>query len=376
MSELAGSRLYDYLLIESTGISEPLPVAQTFAFADSQGRRLDEVAQLDTMVTVVDSEALLPALKSLQTLQQSPGGGSHANDTRSLAQLMVDQLEFANVVVLNKMDRVTAVEAAALFALVRRLNAQCRVIRTTHCNVDVSDVVGTALFDMAEESTSERWLAELSSVHTPETDEYGISSFVYRSSRPFHPVRLQELLRCFGSAPLSELRCSAAASDAAVVADMEAASPLRTVVRSKGFVWLANANGRKIDWHSVGERVQLEAAEPFLAAVPRDCWSDAERAEALRLSAVSGFKWDPRFGDRRTELVLIGVRMQHAAAREALDCACLQESEMDEYPASWRKLADPFFGGQAVAAYFVDEPSVRAHLAPPVATAVYHAQVR
>jgi G3E family GTPase len=350
VSELAGSQLYDYLLIESTGISEPLPVAQTFAFADSQGRRLDEVAMIDTMVTVVDSEALLPALMSLETLQQIRGGGAHMNDTRSLAQLMVDQLEFANVVVLNKMDRVTSVEAAALDALVRRLNARCRVIRTTRCDVDVSDVVGTGLFDMATESQSERWLAELSSVHTPETDEYGISSFVYRSSRPFHPVRLHELLSCFGKAPLSELSCIAPASDAAVVVSElppPAASPLRSVVRSKGFVWLANANGRKIDWQSVGERVQLDAAEPFLAAVPQDCWTDPERAEAQRLSASAGFEWDPRFGDRRTELVLIGVRMQHAAARLALDSACLHESEMDEYPNSWRKLPDPFFGGQA-----------------------------
>ncbi|MEO0716169.1 MAG: GTP-binding protein, partial [Planctomycetota bacterium] len=223
VSRLAREGKFDYLLIESTGISEPLPVAQTFTFEDEEGRSLSALSKLDTMVTVVDASTFRSEFHTYDDLVDRQMGLSD-EDERSIADLLTDQVEFADVILVNKCDLVDDEELHAVEGMIRSLNADAKLIRTTNSEVDLREVIGTSRFDMESAMSSPQWLKELNEEHTPETEEYGNSSFVYRARRPFHPQRLY---------------------------DMVTGGFLKTT-RSKGFCWLATKHDFAAMWSQAG----------------------------------------------------------------------------------------------------------------------------
>ncbi len=305
VSRLAREGRFDYLLIESTGISEPLPVAATFTFKDETGRSLSEVAKLDTMLTVVDSASFLEDFRSLDDLRDRELALGE-EDERSIADLLIEQIEFANVLVLNKCDLLSREELDRLDAILEHLNPGAERVRCTHGRVPLHMVFNTGLFDMEEAESSAGWIRELNEQHTPETEEYGIASFVYRARRPFHPERLNQL----------------------------AMEGFAGVLRAKGFLWLATRHDDLILFSIAGNTLSLEPQAQWLAAGPPE-EHDAETAEYI------GKVWEAPFGDRRQEVVFIGAGMDQVALKCKLDAALLTLDEMKEGPHSWRLLNDP-----------------------------------
>jgi G3E family GTPase len=306
---LAEAGQYDYLVIESTGISEPMPVAATFAFRDEQGQSLDDVARLDTMVTVVDAGALLQDYASSDFLE-ARGESLGEDDDRTVVDLLVDQIEFADVIILNKMDRAAADQVDTVRGVVRALNREARVIEATHGNAPPNQLLGTGRFDFERASQAAGWAQEMMGGHTPETEEYGISSIVYRINRPFHPARFFNLLH----------------------------QEWPGVIRSKGWFWLAS----RPDWagtlSQAGGALTHHAAGFWWAAVPPEKRPTHEDWWETAIAPV----WDERFGDRRQEIVLIGIRMDADAMRQRLDACLLTDAEMASGPARWREYEDPF----------------------------------
>jgi G3E family GTPase len=301
---LAAEQRFDYLLIESTGISEPLPVAATFAVRDEQGASLSDVAKLDTLVTVVDAASLLNDFASSDLLRDR-GESLGAQDERALVDLITDQIEFANVIVLNKLDRLQIDERRKARALVRALNPTANVIGSEWGRVPLGVILDTGAFDFEKAQAAPGWARELRGEHTPETQEYGIRSFVYRARRPFHPQRLMQLFH----------------------------SDWPGVVRSKGFFWLAT----RMEW--VGEMSQAGGMLQHKAV--GFWWAAAPEMERLRASE-SIEDWDPNFGDRRQEIAIIGIDMDEAALRRRLDACLLSDAEMACGVRAWRSLPDPF----------------------------------
>lgn len=327
---LADEHRYDYLLIESTGISEPMPVAATFAVRDEDGFALSDVARLDTMVTVVDSETFVRDFCSSERLRER-GEAAGPEDERGLVNLLADQVEFADVIVLNKTDRVDAAGLQQVRQVLKALNRDAQLLEAEHSQVALARVLGTGRFDFVKAQLAPGWMKALRGEHTPETEEYGITSFVYRARRPFHPQRFFRLIT----------------------------QGLGKVIRSKGFFWLAT----RMDWvgelSTVGAATQHQAAgfwyasrervdrrevdrplrkgESVTAALPNTEQVDdpAEYAAMQRL-------WDPAWGDRRQELAIIGIGLDEAGLRADLDACLLTEREMREGPAQWQRLADPF----------------------------------
>jgi G3E family GTPase len=307
VTRLAREGRFDYLLIESTGISEPLPVAETFTFPLDDGFSLSDVAHLDTMVTVVDAKNILRELDTLDTLQDRDMGMSD-DDERTIVDLLVDQIEFANVLVLNKTDLVSERDLGQVEALLRKMNPGAKLIRAQFGNVPVSEVLNTGRFDFDQASTFEEWLS--GEVHTPETEEYGVSSFVYRARRPFHPARLMDMLE----------------SDA-----------LDGVIRSKGFVWLATRHNMVGVWSQAGEVISLDYGGEWWADTPTDEYPDDPA-----LVAEIKQQFEGEYADRRQELVVIGIEMDQAAIRDALDACLLTDEEMALGWRAWRRFDDPF----------------------------------
>ncbi|MEM1094096.1 MAG: GTP-binding protein [Bacteroidota bacterium] len=307
VSRLARAGRFDAILIESSGISEPLPVAETFTFEDESGQTLNDIARLDTMVTVADAGNLLTEIRSVESLRDRDMGVSE-DDVRSIGELLLDQIEFADVIVLNKMDTVTADEAAVIEAALQRLNPRAEVIRTEHSRVPLSKVLNTGLFDFAEAADAPGWLAEMRGEHLPETEEYGVSSFVYRARMPFHPVRLWRFLQ--GSWP--------ALPDAP------------GTLRSKGVMWLGSAPRTMWVWSQAGRHRKYHDVGRWWADVPGERWpDDAElRADVDRV-------WHSVTGDRRQELVFVGIGMDEAAIRRILDHCLLTDEEVYADEASW-----------------------------------------
>ncbi len=343
---LALARRYDYLLIESTGIGEPMPVAATFAVRDAEGFSLSDVARLDTMVTLVDGTRFLDQFGSTATLA-GLGRQAGPDDARSLVALLGDQVEFADVIVISKCDRIDALQRQRVRAVLRALNRTARIIASCHGDVAPSQLLDTGLFDFARAQLAPGWMQELRGEHTPETEAYGIASFVYRARRPFHPQRFAQLLD----------------------------SGLPEVIRSKGFFWLAS----RMDWvgelSSVGAALQTQAAGFWYAArhrvraglvdAPLDdalaplpyteagwrrqqaaCWnapppSPEEVGDSAEHAAMRRL-WHPLWGDRRQELAVIGVDLDEARARAGLDACLLSDEEMGWGPAAWQGMADPF----------------------------------
>jgi G3E family GTPase len=307
VARLAREERFDYLLVESTGISEPLPVAETFTFTDEQGESLAALARLDTLVTVVDARNFLDDYCSRDELRDR-GVGLDENDSRDLVQLLVDQVEFANVLVINKTDLIAADDLAYLEAILRKLNPAARIIRASRGQVPLAAILGTHSFDMEHAASHPGWLAEAPGTHVPETEEYGLSSRVFQSRRPMHPQRFWDLVT--GPA-------------------------FKGVIRSKGFLWLATRHDWAGVWSSAGVVSSLQPGGSWLATAPRDEWP--EDLDADDIAAI----WQEPWGDRRQELVIIGAKLAPDLL-ERLDRCCLSDAEIDLGPEGWLGFDDPF----------------------------------
>ena len=309
VKELAEQGRFDYLLIESSGISEPLPVASTFEFRDEHGESLSDVARLDTMVTVVDTANLLKDYSSSAFLRdrgQSLGDG----DERTLVDLLVEQIEFADVVVLNKVSAASRADIEAARKIIRALNPDAHVVEVDFGKVPLSEVLDTGRFDFDRAEQHPLWFKELHGFadHVPETQEYGISSFVYRARRPFDPVKLKAFI----------------------------SRDWPGVIRAKGFFWLATRPHHVGELSQAGALVRTARRGLWWAAVPRSRWPDHAEWQAAMQPHL-----DPVWGDRRQEIVFIGCHpMNEVRIRAELD-SCLVDAD-GFAPELWRNLADPF----------------------------------
>jgi G3E family GTPase len=308
VARLAGEGRFDYLLIESTGISEPMPVAATFLFEDIDGQSLSSQARLDTMVSVVDASTFLDRFDELEELADL-GVGRDDEDDRSLSDLLVDQVEFADVLVVSKPDLVTAEELERVVAVVRQLNPRAQVVVSERGDVPLGAVLNTGLFNEDEAETAPGWVNALNGEQAPETEEYGITSFVYRHRWPFHPERL--------AAELGE--------------------EWPGVLRSKGFFWLASRPSVQALWSQAGLSVMLEPLGFWYAALPEDEWEFESAEDRQDLDD----RWDPMVGDRQTEIVFIGADMDEASIRERLDRCVLTGAEFEVGADVWATYDDP-----------------------------------
>jgi G3E family GTPase len=305
VERLAKAGDIDYIVIESSGISEPIPVAQTFTYVDEElGINLAEWCKLDTMVTVVDANRFWHDFSSGESLLDRKQG-TDEHDTREVVDLLIDQIEFANVIILNKMDLVHGEVLSELKAVLQKLNPGARIIESNHSQVDIEEVLDTGLFDFEEASQGAGWIKELNEEHIPETEEYGISSFVYRRNRPFHPVRWMEWLEQWPE----------------------------EIVRAKGFFWLATRNDMAGLLSQAGPSIIMQGAGNWVAAYP-----ESEISQILSEEPELQAKWDSEYGDRMTELVMIGVEMDMAEIAAALDQCLLTEEEMSM---NWSRFSDP-----------------------------------
>ncbi|AVA33262.1 G3E family GTPase [Cupriavidus metallidurans] len=308
VERLAREGRFDQLVIESTGISEPLPVAETFTFEGEDGRSLNEVAHLDTMVTVVDAFNFLRDYGSRDSLQ-SRGESLGEEDARTVVDLLIDQVEFCDVLVLNKVDLIADADRERLLAILRALNPRARIEIAEFGRVPLERVLGTGLFDFEEASKAPGWLQEMRGQHVPETEEYGIRSFVYGARRPFHPQRFHAFV----------------------------AAEWPGVVRSKGFFWLASHPTLAGTWSQAGAVARHGPAGYWWAAVPPERWPDDPESVALIRA-----KWDDSVGDARQEIVLIGVDMDEFELRRCLDACLLTDDEMAQGPDVWTTWHNPF----------------------------------
>jgi len=306
--KLAEEQRFDYLLIESTGISEPMPVASTFSFVDENGASLGDVARLDTCVTVVDALNFLRDYENAAELGQL-GVGNDASDERTVVDLLVDQIEFSDVLVVSKTDLADEDELQRLHAVLKGLNPTAHVVHAHHGDLDLREILNTRRFDAERAAAAPGWLRALNGEHTPETEEYGIESFVFRSRRPFHPERLYAWMH----------------------------ESLPGVVRSKGFFWIATRPEQTFLWSHAGASCRNEVIGTWWASMPREEWT-LEPEEAAALEA----NWDPIFGDRRQELVFIGVGMERELIEAALEACLLSEKELELGWIRWGEFADPF----------------------------------
>ena len=309
---LAGEGRFDYLLIESTGIAEPLPVAATFEFRDEHGQSLSDVARLDTMVTVVDAANLLKDYASHDFLKDR-GESLGEDDERSIVDLLVDQIEFADVIVLNKTDVADAAQLDAARKIIRALNAGAEIIETSQARVPMSKVLGTGRFDFGAAHEHPTWFKELNGFkdHVPETEEYGISSFVYRARRPFVPEKLHAFFN----------------------------TPWPGVVRAKGFFWIATRPAFVGELSQAGAIVRHQARGYWWAAAPKNRWPDDPEVVARIKTG-----WHKAWGDRRQQLVFIGTpEMDKAAITAQLDSCLVDVADGGQIDSrEWRNWPDPF----------------------------------
>ncbi|MDJ0879081.1 MAG: zinc metallochaperone GTPase ZigA [Halieaceae bacterium] len=310
VTNLAKDGRFDYLLIESTGISEPLPVAETFTFADEDGVSLSDVANLDTMVTVVDALNFLRDYDQAKYLQDT-GESLGEDDHRNVADLLVDQVEFADVILISKTDLVEAADIERLTGILKTLNTQARIIPISKGEVDLEEVMGTGLFNFERAQRAPGWLKEMRGEHVPETEEYGIGSFSYLARRPFHPKKFHDFLHSI--------------------------EDYGKVIRSKGFFWLATRPEFAGQWSQAGGMAHYGFAGMFWMAVPRKQWpTEPDYLEQIKE------KWEEPFGDMRQELVFIGQGLDQADITRALDECLLSNEEVLKGKEYWSSLEDPF----------------------------------
>ncbi len=312
VARLAAEARFDYLLIESTGIGEPLPVAETFGFTDEEGRSLSDAARLDTLVTVVDALNFLPEFQSADELRDR-NIGLDAEDDRNIVDLLVDQVEFANVIVLNKTDLVSNDNKVRVRVLLRELNPDAEIVESEFGNIPLDKILNTNRFE--PDSLALPAGCPIPDEVVSEADEYGIGSFVYRARRPFHPERLRDLI---------------------------AGPTFEPVLRSKGVMWLASRSDRLAVWSQAGVCCTLAHGGAWWADTPRDDWPTAEEGEeaAELLEQISG-DWLPGVGDRRQEFVVIAQDLDEVTLQAALDNCLLTEDEMTQW-AEGIPFADPF----------------------------------
>ncbi|WP_309380642.1 zinc metallochaperone GTPase ZigA [Cerasicoccus frondis] len=307
---LAYEGRFDYLLIESTGVSEPMPVAETFFFRNEAGFSLEDIARLDTMVTVVDAANFERDFGSPDKLRDR-GQALGAEDERSIVDLLVDQIEFADIIILNKIDAVDELQKCSIISGIKAINSRASLIEATYGRVEPKAILSTGKFDIESAELTPDWLKLLHNEPIPETEEYGITNFVYRARRPFHPERLKALM----------------------------AQDWPGVIRSKGFFWLATRMDYVGLWSRAGGQSDVRLAGKWFATVRRSEWPDDAEEREMVLS-----NWKEPFGDRRQEIVLIGFvnRMNEVNLNKRFDACLLTDAEMQLGESEWKQLPDRF----------------------------------
>jgi G3E family GTPase len=308
ITRLAKENRFDYLLIETTGISEPMPIAETFTFEDEDGTSLADVARLDTMVTVVDGFNFLKDYSSQEMLTER-GESLGEEDERTVVDLLVDQIEFCDVLLLNKTDLMSAGDIAKLEAILKTFNPRAKIIHSSFGKVPLASVMNTGLFDFNEASEAPGWLKELRGEHIPETEEYGISSFVYRARKPFHPERLWEWFN----------------------------TEWPGVIRSKGRYWIASQPDMCATWSQAGAVTRTEVAGMWWVASPNEYWPEDEESFKHIKS-----RWEEPYGDRQQELVIIGINMNQTDLNNKFNDCLMTDEEISLGMVSWKDLKDPF----------------------------------
>lgn len=308
VSRLAAEDRFDYLLIESTGVSEPLPVAQTFSFADEEGRSLQNLTRLDTMVTLVDAANFLDHYEAGEALKERDLAMGE-EDERTISDLFIDQVEFADVILINKTDLVPAVELKELRTILHHLNPGAEILEIQRGRVPLDRILNTRRFDMEKAQASAGWLRELNNQHTPETEEYGIGSFVFRARRPFHPDRFWNFIH----------------------------TERPGLLRSKGYFWLASRNNMIGLWSQAGGSAEFCPAGFWWAAAPKSQWPDDDDIWHSIMK-----DWQEPYGDRRQMLVYIGQDLEKEKLLAELESCLLDEREMSLGHEKWTKFRDPF----------------------------------
>jgi G3E family GTPase len=308
VGRLAQEGRFDHLLIESTGISEPMPVAEDFTFADESGRSLGDLARLDTMVTVVDAGTFLADSAGVEEIA-ARGESLGDEDDRTVADLLIDQIEFADVIVINKVDLASSAEPARIEGLISTLNPRARTVRATCGEVSLGTVLDTGLFDLEAAEAAPGWLATMRGEEVAETEEYGIGSFVYERRRPFHPERLWARLQ----------------------------EGWPGVVRAKGFFWVATRQNVAGLWSQAGGMLTVRPLGTWWAALAPEELEEAR--ELFEQSAAD--EWEEPWGDRRQQLAFIGSGMYRGRIVAEIDACLLDDAEMEAGPHGWRRLADP-----------------------------------
>jgi G3E family GTPase len=307
VKNLAKEGRFDYLLIESTGIGEPMQVAETFTFDDASGDILKDFAKLDTMVTVVDAVNFLKNWNSRETLKER-GESLGVADERDIVNLLTDQIEFANVIILNKVADVSEDERVKIRGIIATLNSEAEVIETNYSDVPLQKIINTGLFDFNKAALSPTWLKELRGEHVPETLEYGIDSFVYKANRPFHPERFMNWTETIPE----------------------------EVVRAKGLFWLATRFEEAGDLSLAGTQLQLRAAGWWWGIVDESEWPESITQQAKEKN------WHAPYFDHRQELVFIGIGMNKNKIIDGLNDCLLSDEEWKLGVVGWRTLNDPF----------------------------------
>jgi G3E family GTPase len=297
VERLAAENRFDYLVIESTGISEPVPIAQTFSFVNEEDNiDLSRFSYIDCMVTVVDAFNFLRDFGSSNTIQDQ-NLSNLEGDNRTIVNLLTDQIEFANVIIINKIDLIEAEDLLLLKGLIKKLNLDANILISSFGKVDINEIINTNLFDYEKAENSAGWIKELEGVHTPETETYGINSFVYRSIRPFHPERFWDYVNNYFPT---------------------------TIIRSKGLFWLASRPHQALNWGQAGGSLRAESAGVW--------WSSMSFEERNHYPVFTENQtliekdWTAEFGDRKNELVFIGLEMNQELIIKQLDnCLCDDE---------------------------------------------------
>ena len=321
ISKLARARTFDYLIVESTGLAEPLPIAQAFSLRDDHGgRTLHHVATIDTMVTVVDARTFFDHVNSIETHRELiRSGASFREEQMPISQLFMDQVEFANVIVLNKVDLVSKEQLASVESLVKRLNPSAEILHAQYSHVDLKKVLNTSVFDFEEAQRSEKWIEEISRAasqpKTSEVDEYGVASFAYKSWRPFHPEKLFDLMKT---------------------------RVFKDVMRAKGYIWLATNMFMCGMLNIVGDIKTLEPKTIWWSSIRTSKWGENKKEIELVKQAVKPV-WHGEYGDRRIELVFIGMTMDKESITKALDACLLSDEEFELGDTKWKEMFnDPF----------------------------------
>ena len=303
VERLAKEDRFDYLLIESTGISEPIPVAQTFSFIDENNEiDLSRFSYIDTMVTVVDAFNFFKDFGSPDTLQDKELSDMEGDDRR-IVNLLTDQIEFANVIIINKCDLVIKSDLGILKSIIHKLNPTAKIIETIHSKVDISEIINTKLFNFEEAEQNAGWIEELNKEeHTPETEEYGISSFVFKSKKPFHNIRFWDYIEDKFSS---------------------------SIIRSKGLFWLDSRPNQALSWSQAGGSLKAESAGVWWGSMPIE--KRLQQQVFIENQKEIERNWDKNFHDRKNEIIIIGIDIDEEKITSELEFCLLTNEELKTF---------------------------------------------